>query len=193
CEAMADNLCKQPRKGILKNSSSFDEKERHRDKAAKWDEMNILATLHPKDKDYGHMKIEEPKTPFAHGNEDGGSGDEEDGLDANELAKKIQLGIASPPRAMKELVESSEEESEESPEEREKRKMFEMKRKQHYNEYMAVKLARKLMENDDEDEDEDEKEKGDSANKECVNEVEGEDEEMMDAKETTSEDTTGDC
>lgn len=52
----------------------------------------------------------------------------------------------------------------------EKRKIFEMKRKQHYNEYYAVKLARKLMEDDsEEDEDEaEEDENKESAGKDAV-------------------------
>ena len=42
----------------------------------------------------------------------------------------------------------------------EARKSFEMKRKKHYNEFQAVKLARKLMEQDTDEEDEDEQDKG---------------------------------
>lgn len=41
----------------------------------------------------------------------------------------------------------------------EKRRSFENKRKAHYNEYMAVKLARQLMQKDEDDDDVDSKEK----------------------------------
>ncbi|XP_045102982.1 protein phosphatase inhibitor 2-like isoform X1 [Portunus trituberculatus] len=166
---MADNLSKQPRKGILKNSSSFEGNERQREKGTKWDEMNILATLHPKDKDYGHMKIDEPKTPYTKYNE-GHSDDEQDGLDADLLAKKIQLGGNELPKALVEPEVEEELSEEESAEEKEKRKIFEMKRKQHYNEYYAVKLARKLMEDDSEEDDDEaeEDESKESAGKDAV-------------------------
>ncbi|XP_071344135.1 protein phosphatase inhibitor 2 [Trachinotus anak] len=133
-------------------------------KSQKWDEMNILATYHPADKDYGLMKIDEPSTPYNRmvgDDDDEGALSDSDGhagLAADDLASKLVAAEGSEPRFMKEEEESSEEEEEElTPEEQAKKKHFQMMRKMHYNEGLNIKLARQLIASeleDDEDADE---------------------------------------
>lgn len=138
----------------MKNSSSFDKQDGHshakKAKETTFDEMNIIATLHPPDKDYGHMKIDEPKTPFNF------SEDELDRLDASDLAEKLKLAADKPPKFKQQSSDddSDEEDADLTEEEKQKRKEFRQKRKKHYNEFYAVQLARKLLEEDEEEDNE---------------------------------------
>ncbi|CAF0816663.1 unnamed protein product [Rotaria sp. Silwood1] len=174
------NLHMQPSRGILKSKKSFDDgrediqpetvtpslincpttgmtrSESKSHKIPHFDEMNIIATYHPPDKDYGHMKIEEPKTPYAPND----IIDEEilpeatnAGIDPLTLAQRLnQSTVPSPDSSLSRLSRhvrrSIDEVIELSPEELEHRKQFESHRKQHYNEFEIVRLRKKEIEDE---------------------------------------------
>ncbi|EDW90189.1 protein phosphatase inhibitor 2 [Drosophila yakuba] len=127
-------------RGILKsgnNSAQFSLK------AAKFDEVNILATFHPVGKDYGHMIIDEPKTPFVF--ED----DLPKELDTTALIEKLRLTSKSEMPAFgidgDSEESSADEDYPESVEEKVRRMEFERRRKLHYKEFYSVPLARRLI------------------------------------------------
>ncbi|XP_068146312.1 protein phosphatase inhibitor 2-like [Drosophila tropicalis] len=131
-------------RGILKVGGAYTQNPPQTTKTAKFDELNVLQTFHPADKDYGHMIIDEPKTPFVF---------EEDiptDLDTTTLIEKLRLASnqEAPSFGMEnDSDESSDDEDfPESVEEKVRRLEFERRRKLHYKEFLSVPLARRLIE-----------------------------------------------
>lgn len=179
----AEFLKMKPKKSILKpKQTSFDDLSQASEpqdvrgdsdegQKAHFDEMNILATHHPTDKDYGHMKIDEPKTPYTGAYSDsegeelstGGSRPRRVSLvgavDAEQLRKGISEGVAVQPKVLG--LGSSEERDEEemgmTPEQIAHKREFEKKRKMHYNEGLFLRQlkeqAKRAAEQEDDDDD----------------------------------------
>jgi protein phosphatase inhibitor 2 len=177
----AEFLKMKPKKSILKaKQTSFDDyatsqQQQHAvressddSQKAHFDEMNILATHHPADKDYGHMKIDEPKTPY-HAQSDS------EGEELSQRPRRVSLiGPVDPDELSKGLANASsssgsihsntyepgstqeeDDESELTEEQLAHKREFEKKRRTHYNEGAALKRAKELVKNEDTEEDED--------------------------------------
>lgn len=111
-----------------------------------------MATYHPADKTYGHMKIDEPKTPYVYENAEGGvSTAYGASFTAEDLAARLAAAVEDKdeePRAIRELELLDTAEAAHQ-------KAFREKRKAHYNEFLAAKMAREKLQNaEDTDEDE---------------------------------------
>ncbi|CAD5226822.1 unnamed protein product [Bursaphelenchus xylophilus] len=164
----------QPKKSILKaKQPSIDTQGRQlsqddEHKKAHYDEMNILATHHPADKDYGHMKIDEPKTPyhaFSDSEEDSSASQSRprrvslvgNAVDAEELCKGLAAAASGNfPRKLSAAGSMGDDEemdeSEMTPEQIAHKREFEQKRKKHYDEGSALRRAKELLAQEDNEE-----------------------------------------
>ncbi|XP_043830596.1 protein phosphatase inhibitor 2-like [Dromiciops gliroides] len=129
-----------PSSGVRAGAGSGEELSK---KSQKWDEMSILATYRPANKDSGFMNINDPNVPY-HST----MGDAEDeSISDSEipqtkapefLAQRLAVAQGREPKFLVRWGESSEDEED-------LRRQFELKRKLHYSEGLNIKLARQLI------------------------------------------------
>eukprot|EP01147_Barroeca_monosierra_P010218 gene10219-2375_t len=125
--------------------------ERKRE-SVKWDEDNIRETFHPADKDYGHIKIDEPNTPY----EPPLDMDDEDDFPDLDLGGYEAVASFVPSHSS----DLPEDEFENEQTQTKSHINFVKKRKNHYNMREAMRKARQLLQEEEEEEEEkEEKEK----------------------------------
>lgn len=131
--------------GILKPSGSFERRVSAQD--LKWDEQNIKETFHPKNKDYGFMLVNEPKTPYYYDTKT-----DPGGISAQALAEKIKSATSMEPSALTPAVMVTEDQRKAEEEARaEKHRLFEEKRKKHYHMERFAPEEQVAADDDDDD------------------------------------------
>ena len=142
-----------PKRSILKKGG-----RKSTGKIFAFDEQNVLETFHPADKDYGHMKIDEPKTPY-HDPENPVTSEM---LNEDDIAQRLVDNAA--PKVMQDF----DSDDDLSPQEKVKKvsrsnfllstfnycyfkAKFKNLRKDHYNMREAMQRAKQLMEEEDDE------------------------------------------
>ncbi|XP_072113321.1 protein phosphatase inhibitor 2-like isoform X2 [Mobula birostris] len=152
----------KPIKGILKRSRRLAEDSQK--KSQKWDEMNIIATYKPLEKDYGHMTIDEVKTPFRYNPDDEAGSSSGPAFSVDELRTRIS-SLTTMNKGKHQQVKMKNMDNDKDDihlVERESKRQFEQRRKQIYDEGWNIKRARELIareqldDSDDSDSDHDE-------------------------------------
>ncbi|CAL8102584.1 unnamed protein product [Calicophoron daubneyi] len=146
-------------RGILKKKE-----ESVRQKSFQWDEDNIAQTFHPADKTYGFMKVDEPKTPFVFESDSTKAEGYGASFAPEDLAARLAFASESPsksqPRASMPIEEGNAE--------NEHHKKFLEKRKAHYNEFLAAKMAKERLKDEMKDEDDEQDTTLDDAREEAL-------------------------